>query len=127
MESRTPPTREEVEDLKNQWAAYGSRDIEETDGFEAYREELAAFRKVFRGFRAQWLPVYAGQLFSANENMKAESAAGCADELVTTSRWQFSACGAPSRTCRRSSPKSSPSANRSRRSGLGSRFRRDQK
>ena len=39
------PTREQVENLKRQWLADGSWDIEDSPGFEDYREELAAFAR----------------------------------------------------------------------------------
>lgn len=38
------PTREQVENLKAQWRGDGSWDIEETPGFEEYREELQKYR-----------------------------------------------------------------------------------
>lgn len=38
------PTREAVEKLKEDWLHDGVWDIEETEGFEAYREELYQFR-----------------------------------------------------------------------------------
>jgi len=37
------PTREQIEKLKASWAADPCWDIEDTDGFEEYRDELAAF------------------------------------------------------------------------------------
>lgn len=40
---RPAPTREDVATLKREWARAPHWDIEETEGFEAYREELAAF------------------------------------------------------------------------------------
>lgn len=39
------PTREQVENLKSQWAADGTWDIEDTPGFGACRDELLAYRK----------------------------------------------------------------------------------
>lgn len=36
-------TRDEVEELKRQWCADPCWDIETTDGFEEYRQELEAF------------------------------------------------------------------------------------
>jgi hypothetical protein len=38
-------TREQVEALKKQWLTDGAWDIENTPGFEEYREELLAFRR----------------------------------------------------------------------------------
>lgn len=37
-------TREDVEDLKHKWKQDPCWDIEETEGFEEYRDELKAFR-----------------------------------------------------------------------------------
>lgn len=44
-EQQTIPSREDVENLKASWAKDGCWDIEETEGFEAYREELLAFAR----------------------------------------------------------------------------------
>lgn len=41
-------TREEVESLKANWAADPCWDIEATEGFEEYRDELIAFRDLKR-------------------------------------------------------------------------------
>lgn len=38
-------TREEVENLKWSWLLDPSWDLEDTEGFDGYREELSAFRK----------------------------------------------------------------------------------
>ena len=38
------PTRAQVEDLKSQWLFDGCWDIEDTEGYELYRDELLAFR-----------------------------------------------------------------------------------
>jgi hypothetical protein len=40
----TPKTREEVEKLKQDWLQDPSWDIENTEGFELYRNELRIFR-----------------------------------------------------------------------------------
>jgi hypothetical protein len=40
-------SRADVENLKAQWAADGTWDIEDTPGFEAYRDELVAYRQEF--------------------------------------------------------------------------------
>ena len=36
-------TREQVEDLKQQWLADGCWDIEDTEGYEEYKDELRQF------------------------------------------------------------------------------------
>lgn len=36
-------TRDEIEDLKREWAENPDWEIEDTEGFDDYREELAAF------------------------------------------------------------------------------------
>lgn len=41
--THTTPTREQVEALKANWRGDPCWDIEDTEGFEAYRDELAAF------------------------------------------------------------------------------------
>lgn len=38
-------SREDVEDLKRNWRQDPCWDLADTDGFEAYREELAAFQQ----------------------------------------------------------------------------------
>jgi hypothetical protein len=38
-------TREEIEKLKRDWLADGVWDIEDTEGFQAHREELLAFSR----------------------------------------------------------------------------------
>ena len=43
--SKTGKTREEVEELKVAWMNDAIWDIEDTEGFEEYREELLAFRE----------------------------------------------------------------------------------
>lgn len=43
MKNPTPRTPEEIEDLKRNWAADPCWDIEDTEGFEAHREELLRF------------------------------------------------------------------------------------
>lgn len=40
----TPKTREDVETLKRQWAQDPIWDLEDTDGFAAYRTELHIYR-----------------------------------------------------------------------------------
>lgn len=42
--SPAPRTREEIERLKASWAKDPCFDIEDTEGFEAHREELRAYR-----------------------------------------------------------------------------------
>lgn len=44
MTTHTIRTGPEILELKMQWLADGCWDIEETEGFEAHREELLAFR-----------------------------------------------------------------------------------
>lgn len=44
MTTATIPTRDEVEALKQNWLNDPCWDIEETEGFEFYREELAIYR-----------------------------------------------------------------------------------
>lgn len=46
-----PVTREDVEALKASWVTDACWDIEDTEGFEAYREELIAFSQQMQ---AQW-------------------------------------------------------------------------
>jgi hypothetical protein len=45
-------TREEVEKLKEQWKADGCWNIENTEGFEEYHDELLAFRKNYENNQA---------------------------------------------------------------------------
>ncbi len=47
MFERTKPSRVEVENLKAQWRADGTWDIEDTPGFEDHYDELLAHRKEF--------------------------------------------------------------------------------
>jgi len=42
-DTTTIPTRADVEKLKRNWAEDACWDIEDTEGFEAYRDELLAF------------------------------------------------------------------------------------
>lgn len=55
-------TREEVEDLKKQWACDPIWDIENTEGFEEYYAELAAYS---RDMEARWAREYDAHM--ANE------------------------------------------------------------
>ncbi len=43
MENQNTKTPEQIEDLKRQWKNDPCWDIEETEGFEAYKEELKKF------------------------------------------------------------------------------------
>lgn len=50
------PTPEEIEALKKNWMADPCWDIEDTEGFEAYKEDLLAFRKdQEKKWQEQWL------------------------------------------------------------------------
>jgi hypothetical protein len=44
MANLNPKTREEVESLKSHWKSDGCWDIETTEGFEDYHDELLAYR-----------------------------------------------------------------------------------
>ena len=57
--SKTGKTREEVEELKVAWMNDAIWDIEDTEGFEEYREELLAFRKEKE---AEWHARYQAEL-----------------------------------------------------------------
>ena len=48
VEATPVPSREEVEDLKRQWYRDPAWDIEETEGFEAHRDELTAYHEACR-------------------------------------------------------------------------------
>ena len=59
---RTP---EEIADLKSQWQNDPCWDIENTEGFEAHREELAAYREAIDAF-------YDAQFHAVAEARRAE-------------------------------------------------------
>lgn len=46
-------TREEVEALKSNWYSDSCWDLEDTEGFEAHRDELLTYRKQVEGARAE--------------------------------------------------------------------------
>jgi hypothetical protein len=52
-------TRKQIEELKAQWVADDCWDIEDTEGFEAHRDELLAFRKEME---AKWEAEYQEEL-----------------------------------------------------------------
>jgi hypothetical protein len=55
-ETNKPKPREEVDKLKAVWAADPCWDIEDTEGFEAHREELIAFRQeVESRIQQEWI------------------------------------------------------------------------
>ena len=67
------PTPEEIHDLKAQWCADPVWDLEDTEGFEAHRAELAAFAK-------QQIDLWDAQV-EARLTTKAESL-GCPGNLT---------------------------------------------
>lgn len=67
------PTPEEVHDLKAQWCGDPVWDLEDTEGFEAHRDELAAFAK-------QQMDLWDAQA-EARLTAKAESL-GCPGNLI---------------------------------------------
>lgn len=66
-------TREQVEEIKRQWLCDPCWDIEETEGFREYKEELFAFRKQYE---KDWKRQY-----EARVAMKARSI-GCPDNFI---------------------------------------------
>lgn len=75
-----PPSRVDVENLKQNWCEDPCWDIEDTEGFEAYRDELIAFRDEMT---AKWDAEREAR--NAKERQRVEGYAkelGCTPELV---------------------------------------------
>jgi hypothetical protein len=69
-------TRAEIEDLKDQWSSDSCWDIEDTEGFEAHREELIAYRKLKE---AEW------EAASIRRLKEKAAKIGCPDNLTLAS------------------------------------------